>query len=201
MAISLQRVTGPALADHLEPLARLRIRVFRDYPYLYDGSATYERRYLETYTASPDAIAVLAIDETLPPDERIVGASTGLPMAHEGDAFRLPVERAGLDPARVFYCGESVLLPAYRGRGVYRAFFTAREDHARALRGLDWIGFYAVARPPDHPLRPAGYLPLDPVWRRYGYTPRPDIVARFAWKDVDQASETSHEMTFWLKRV
>jgi GNAT superfamily N-acetyltransferase len=122
-------------------------------------------------------------------------------MAHEGGQFRQPLEDAGLDPARVFYCGESVLLPAYRGRGLYRGFFAAREDHARTLGGFQWISFCAVIRPPDHPLRPSGYRPLDETWRRYGYTPRPELVARFAWKDVDQPAETDHDLVFWLKRL
>lgn len=201
MAITLKTVTGHALTEHLDTLARLRIQVFREYPYLYDGSAEYEQRYLKTYAASPASVAVLAIDDALRPGENVVGASTGLPLVRDSGPFRLPFEHAGMDPARVFYCGESVLLPTYRGRGLYRGFFTAREDHARALGGYDWIAFCAVVRPDDHPLRPAGYQALDPVWQRFGYAPRPNLVASLAWKDIDQPTETEHDLAFWLKRL
>src|SRR5512139_4005554 len=129
--MEIRTVSGEALVAAIPALARLRMTVFRDYPYLYDGSEAYEAEYLRTYTASGAAMAVLALE-----DGAIVGASTGIPMAHETAAFREPFTRLGLDPAQIFYCGESVLLPAYRGRGLYRAFFAGREAWARALGGF-----------------------------------------------------------------
>jgi len=47
-AIEIVRVTGADLERWISELARLRIRVFRDWPYLYDGDADYEARYLRT---------------------------------------------------------------------------------------------------------------------------------------------------------
>ena len=36
-AITLQSLSGAALLPHLDEVAKLRIAVFRDWPYLYDG--------------------------------------------------------------------------------------------------------------------------------------------------------------------
>ena len=194
--MKLATVTGEALRRHIPDLARLRIAVFREYPYLYDGSEAYESRYLATYTASGRAMAVLAYD-----GEQVVGASTGIPLLAEDDAFRAPFERLGIPPSSVFYCGESVLLPAWRGKGIYREFFSRREAYAQALAGIRRIGFCAVTRPADHPLRPADWEPLDAVWRHFGYAPDERLATTYAWKDIDQTETTSHPMQFWMKQL
>ena len=41
--IATRILTGDAVAGALDDLARLRIAVFRDWPYLYDGDVAYER--------------------------------------------------------------------------------------------------------------------------------------------------------------
>ena len=53
---------GQAIAPYIDDLAQLRITVFREFPYLYDGTTEYEARYLQTYLNSVDSIAVLALD-------------------------------------------------------------------------------------------------------------------------------------------
>ncbi len=78
-------VRGAALEPWLEHVAALRIRVFRDFPYLYDGSLAYEANYLRTYVESDTAVCVLALA-----GERVVGASTGLALSDETEAFRRP---------------------------------------------------------------------------------------------------------------
>ncbi len=98
---------------------------------------------------------------------------------------------AGFDIASIFYCGELVLDPAYRGHGLGHRFFDLREAHARALGGFHSITFCAVVRPPDHPLRPAEYRPLDAFWRKRGYAPVDGLIASFSWKDIDQAGATN----------
>ena len=194
--MEIRTVSGEELVAAIPALARLRMTVFRDYPYLYDGSEAYEAEYLRAYSASGTAMAVLARE-----GEAIVGASTGIPLAHETAAFREPFARLGLDPARIFYCGESVLLPAYRGRGIYRAFFRGREDWARMLGGFTQICCGAVERPADHPLRPRDYVPLDAAWRHFGYAPEPGLTMQLAWKDIDRDAGTEHTMRFWFKAL
>lgn len=192
--IWIQCFTGERLAGYIPDLARLRITVFRDFPYLYDGTAEYEERYLRTYTASPASVVVIAFD-----GDRPVGASTALPLADETPAIQQPFREAGIEPRRVFYLGESVLLPAYRGRGVGVRFFAEREAHARALGGFDWYAFCAVERPADHPRRPSEYVPLDAFWGRRGYHRHPGLRTSFSWRDIDEPQESEKPMVFWLK--
>ncbi|MBY6002436.1 GNAT family N-acetyltransferase [Salipiger bermudensis] len=188
-------LTGAALDAALDDVARLRIAVFRDWPYLYDGDLAYERAYLQTYRDSPGAVLVGAFD-----GDRLVGAATGTPMEDHSDDFASAFAETGLDLSRIFYCAESVLLPGYRGRGVGHRFFDLREAHARAL-GRTCSAFCAVQRPADHPLRPADYAPLDPFWRKRGYEPLDGAPAHFRWKDIDQPTETDHSLQFWIKSL
>ena len=193
--IRVERLTGRALAEALGDVARLRIEVFRAWPYLYDGDAAYEEAYLQTYRDSEDAILVGAFDA-----DRLVGASTGTPMADHAEDFAAAFADQDVPLSDIFYCAESVLLPDYRGQGIGHAFFDAREEHARAL-GHRYSAFCGVQRPKDHPLRPDDYQPLDPFWRKRGYAPLEGAVARFAWKDIDQAQETDHPLQFWMRRL
>lgn len=189
-------LSGSAIAPYLADLARLRISVFREFPYLYDGTEEYEARYLQTYLNSPASIAVLVLD-----GEKIVGASTGLPMAHEEVDFQKPFITHGFNPQTLFYCAESVLLPEYRGRGLYKTFFQGREDHARQLGGFTHLTFCGVERPADHPLRPARYTPLDTIWRRFGYEQHPELRTTYTWKDINEVAESPKPMVFWVKTL
>lgn len=193
--LRIAALTGAALAEALPGLAALRITVFRAYPYLYDGDAGYEERYLAAYAASPGAIVVGAYD-----GPALVGAATGAPMEDHAAEFAAPFAAAGHDLGQIFYCAESVLLPAYRGRGVGHAFFNAREAQARRL-GRSLACFSAVVRPGDHPARPADYAPLDPFWAKRGYAPAPGLVANYRWREVGDQDETDHPMQFWLRRL
>jgi GNAT superfamily N-acetyltransferase len=192
-AIRIERATGAGIARYLDALAALRIAVFREYPYLYDGSLAYERDYLASYTGSPASVVVVACD-----GDRVVGASTALPLTLHSDGVVPPLAGAGFDPGAVYYFGESVLEPAYRGRGLGSRFFEERERRAREL-GFAFAAFCAVERPADHPQRPPGYQPPGALWRRHGFERRPDIVGTFAWRDLGAAEDTAKPMVFWIK--
>lgn len=186
-------VTGAALEGALPRLAELRTEVFRAFPYLYEGDPDYEVSYLRAYAADAGAVVVGAWD-----GETMVGAATGAPMAGQHAEWAEPFRARGYDLSEIFYCGESVLLPDYRGRGVGRAFFDWREAQARAL-GARLSCFCAVIRAEDHPLTPPGYQPLDGFWRKRGYAPAPGLVARFRWREIGAAEESEHMLQFWLR--
>ena len=194
--VTIERLAGDRLRERLPDLARLRIEVFREFPYLYEGSQAYEERYLRTYADTDDSVVVGALD-----GGRVVGAATALPLRHEPEALTRPFAERGIPTDQVFYFGESVLLPEYRGRGVGVAFFREREAAALARPEVRWAAFCAVVRPSDHPRRPDGHVPLEAFWRRRGYGKVEGMVGQIAWRDLDEAAETLKPMQFWTKRL
>ncbi|TMV15308.1 GNAT family N-acetyltransferase [Arenibacterium halophilum] len=195
MSAALRVLTGAALDGALEDVARLRIAVFCDWPYLYDGDLAYERDYLDRFRSSAGAVVVGAFDGT-----RLVGAATGAPLSDHAADFAEAFDDSGLNIGNIFYCAESVLLPEWRGQGLGHGFFDHREAHARWL-GLSRAAFCSVLRPPDHPLQPSDYQPLDGFWRKRGYAPLPGVIARFRWRDVDQPQETEKSLQFWSRQL
>ena len=193
MSLTVRPLTGAEVASALDDLAALRITVFAAFPYLYDGDVAYEADYLREFAAASDGVLVAAFDGA-----RIVGAATASPMAAQKPEFQAPFAARGLDVARLFYFGESVLLPDYRGRGVGHDFFDHREQQARRC-GANAACFAAVTRPSDHPARPAGYQPLDPFWRKRGYAPMPGFVTELAWKEHGEAGDSLKPMQYWLR--
>lgn len=191
MTVAIRPLTAGEIEAALPALGRLRIAVFHEWPYLYQGSEAYERDYVRAFAAATDAVLVAAFD-----GDAIVGAATASQMAAQDPE----VLACFPEPRGHFYFGESVLLPGYRGRGIGHAFFDHREAHARAC-GARVAAFCGVVRPPDHPLRPADFRPLDAFWRGRGYAPVPGLVTQFEWKDIGEADETPHPMQFWTRAL
>lgn len=192
-SLVVRSFTGAEASVYLKDLARLRIEVFREFPYLYDGDMAAELEYLHAFFAAPDAVLVLAFD-----GNEVVGASTGLPMAHETPNIQAPFLQNGYDIGKVFYYGESVLRKSYRGSGLGVAFFEHRETHARRLGRFEWVCFCGVIRPENHPRRPADFIPLDAFWQKRGFE-RTEMVCTISWKDLDEASESPKALRFWRK--
>ena len=186
---------GPEISPWLEQVARLRLAVFRDWPYLYEGEMGYERDYLAAYARSADSVFVLAFD-----DGQVIGASTGLPLADETASFQQPFLSAGLAVEPVFYFGESVLLAPYRGRGLGHAFFDHREAHARSLGRFQCTAFCAVDRQVDDERRPPVHRGNEAFWHKRGYQRQPGMTMQLAWEEVGRG-EVMHPLTFWTRTL
>lgn len=195
MTLAIRALTGSDLDRFLPDVARLRMQVFRDWPYLYEGSFEYEHRYLQSYRDSAGAILVGAFDGS-----SLVGVATGTPMEDHADDFARAFEGTGYALGDIFYCAESVLLPEYRGKGIGHAFFDEREAHARRL-GRRYAAFCAVVRPDNHPLKPIGYRPLDLFWRKRGYEMLPGVFAEFQWTDINQKEQSRKKLQFWIREL
>ena len=171
--LRFETMSGGALSTFLPELARLRITVFREWPYLHAGDLAYEERHLHTYVDAQDSIIVLARDD----------------------------DAASHCVGEIFYLAESVLLPAYRGHGAGVAFFEHREAHARACGCFRYCCFCAEDRPPGHLARPADHVSLNAFWQRRGYRIQPTLTTHVRWREIGEAHESPKPMTFWIKAL
>lgn len=194
--LKFHRLSGHEARTYADALATLRLKVFWDFPYLYEGSAEYEKKYLETYFKAKHSFILLVED-----NGTIIGATTGILASEEEENFRQPFEDAGLNPEEVFYFGESVLLPEYRGQGIGKKFFEEREAYARSLHFIKHLSFCAVVRPEAHPMKPDYYKPLDSFWRSQGFEKVPGLVTTYEWKDRGDDQQTKKPMQFWKKEI
>jgi GNAT superfamily N-acetyltransferase len=193
--LRLERLQGPAIATRLRSLAELRICVFREWPYLYDGTIDYETQYLGTYVRSSRSLAVVAWS-----DDHCVGATTVVPLTEAEPQVQQPFLDQGCRLDKIAYFGESLVLKEFRGNGLGQRFFEAREAHAQSL-GLTLCTFCAVDRPGDHPSRPANYIPNDDFWGRRGYRRVATLKAQLTLQDVGDDAPSSKALTFWCSAV
>jgi GNAT superfamily N-acetyltransferase len=195
MTVRLETRVGNDIAPYLMALAALRIEVFREYPYLYDGTLEYEQQYLRTYAASDHALFVLALL-----GEQVIGCATAVPLLAESEGITSGFARHGFEAAKVLYFGESVLRAEYRGQGLGHKFFDAREAHARNL-GLTMCAFCAVDRSPDDARRPQAYRPLHAFWQARGYRQHESLHAVIDWREVGELEARAHRLSFWLRHT
>ncbi|MET0254489.1 MAG: GNAT family N-acetyltransferase [Luteibacter sp.] len=189
---------GEGILPVVDELAGLRIAVFRDWPYLYEGDREYERDYLAAYAASPRSVCVVARDIVT---GEAVGASTGVPLADDGETLHAPFIARGMSLDEVFYFGESVLLPPWRGRGAGHAFFDAREAHARVAGDFRRTAFCSVRRDPLDPRAPAAYRGNDAFWRGRGYRPVDGMHCTLSWRECDAPMSTPHVLDVWMREL
>jgi GNAT superfamily N-acetyltransferase len=193
MSLSYLTKTGAAIETVFDDLAKLRIAVFRDFPYLYEGSTEYEKEYLKTYANSERAFLFAVYD-----GDEMVGATTCIPLTDETHEVRAPFEHAGYAIDSIFYFGESILLPPYRGLGLGHRFFDEREKHADSFGTFKTTCFCSVERI-NHPAEPDDYRPNDAFWIKRGYKKVPDLQATMEWPDIGESVSTPKTMIFWMR--
>lgn len=185
-------LSGEQVTEIIPQLGELRIRVFYDFPYLYEGDLEYEKKYLKIYTKDSRSIVHGVFD-----DEKLVGATTGMPLIYETEEVRKPFRESGMDENRIFYFGESILLEKYRGHGLGHLFFDIREKHALG-NGFETTVFCSVIRPDNHPLKPENYRPNDVFWLKRGYE-KQAFSCEMSWRDRGDDTETTKQLQFWMK--
>ncbi|SEH06863.1 GNAT family N-acetyltransferase [Candidatus Venteria ishoeyi] len=198
-SFKIQTVTGTEALAYVPAVARLRVEIFHDFPYIYEQSVDYEEKFLGIiYANAPNCLFVLVYD-----GKELVGASTARPLAHplKTDGVEQLFATQGYNPDEVFYFSDSVLRKNYRGQGLGVRFFVEREAHARSFGTFKHTCFCAVQRAENHPLRPKSYVPLDNFWRKRGYHKAENLQTQFTWKDIDQAQSSKKTMQFWLKTL
>lgn len=195
--IAYKKIQGSEIEKWLEPLASLRIEIFKEWPYIYHGNMDYERNYLNRYAQTKSAFVSMAFVGS-----EIVGATTGIPLSEEShDEIVTPFLKNGFRQDEIFYFGESVLKKQFRGRGIGSDFMQHREQFARTFQNITTLSFCAVQRSDDHPLKQKDYQSLDSFWKSRGFQPQVHMRSEFSWRDLDKDHETMKTMVFWIKKI
>lgn len=192
-ALRTVHLVGKEIQEILPELGALRIQVFRDFPYLYEGNLAYEENYLQIYTSSEESIVVGIYD-----DNRLIGATSGMPLKHETTEIQKAFISTDISVETVFYFGESILLPNYRGNGLGHLFFDKREQHAIDL-GYTTTAFCSVIRPENHPFKPSEYRDNSAFWIKRNYLPQDEMICQMSWLDRGETEETVKDLQFWIK--
>jgi len=194
--LKYKKYTGRTIEEILSPIADLRITIFRDFPYLYEGTHEYEMHYLQTYVNSEKAMAFTVWD-----GNQMVGACTCIPLAEETEDVQKPFIEKDLPVETIFYFGESLLMKPYRGLGIGHRFFDEREQHSASFQTYSDTYFCSVIRHENHPLKPDDCYPNDVFWTKRNYKKVPDLTCRMSWKDIEEKEESYKELVFWHKSL
>ena len=192
--IHVRSFTGAGLKPYIHSVAKLRMEVFRDYPYFEEADLERETQYLKKLASCKESIGVLIFDNTT-----LVGASLGHPLNIEEDSVLRPFKDKKMDIDSFFFFGDSALLKHYRGRGIGHHFFDAREAHVHHYKKFKHICFCVLDCPEPDPQKPKDYIPLNDFWRKRGYIYYPDMKCHLSWKQIGEAHPTEKQMGFWIK--
>lgn len=191
--ITEQLLSGATIANVLDDLATLRLEIFREYPYLYEGRREDECNYLGSYAKAPDACVILAYDGST-----IVGAATGMPLIHEDAQLRDAFAGTALPLDKIYYVGELLFRPAWRNAGLGRKLLARLENHICSLGSYRTLTCATVEHPDDHPLRQPDYIPITRFLARTGFARLTDVTTHFMWQETDGVKR-DHSMQFWIK--
>jgi GNAT superfamily N-acetyltransferase len=187
---------GSEIGTVFDDLAKLRIAVFRSFPYLYEGSVEYEKTYLQTYVDSDKSFLFAVYD-----GKEMVGATTCVPLIDEMPEIKNPLHEKGYSIEKIFYFGESILLKDYRGKGLGHRFFDEREGHARSFGTFEKTCFFSVLREEDHPAIPHDYRTNDAFWQKKGYEKHSEIQSKIEWPDIGEGKSTAKTLVCWMKNL
>ena len=76
-------------------------KIYREYPYLYNGDDKDYEAYLETYANAKDAIICVAFDGS-----KVIGLAAAMPMSETRKIFQQPLLDHKFDLNSLFYLGE-----------------------------------------------------------------------------------------------
>lgn len=190
---SIKTLKGREILPYIKDLANLRMELFREYPYRYDGSLEYERDYLNTYINSNDATMIVAFY-----GDKVIGASTGIQLEHEVEPLKMAYNDENL--TKLFYVGELLIKPKHRASNIFIPILKALREAARSHQCNKMI-FCVIDRPENDPKKPKDYLPLDKLWTYFNCKKNPSKSATLYWKEIDEKDESPKKLIFWERKI
>lgn len=194
--VELKVFQGSKLASHMQKMVELGMIVFREYPYLYEGTLSIGMSAHKPYLLAEDSLLVVA-----EVGNQFIGAIIGLPVAESMEEIKQIFLDHQILMDGVYYLGEIILLKEYRSKGIGHAMLQMFENAVGDLGEYRKIIFCEVDRSNSDIKRPSDYKPLNPFWEKRGYIKDQNLVTNFAWPEIGDQEKTNHPMVFWSKDI
>jgi GNAT superfamily N-acetyltransferase len=192
--MNFQIARGREIQKYINDIAVLRITVFREYPYLYDGDMPTEVDYLSGYSSSKNSVLIFVKD-----GEKTVGAVSGKPLADMEELLLVPFAQHHLSVQDIFYLGEIMLLKEYRGKGIGYQLYRKFEDVVKQKKQYQKMAIAEIGRQDQDPRKPKNYIPGRVFWQRLGYIEYPEMIIQVLYKETDNAENIPHSLIYSLK--
>jgi len=194
--VTIQPLIGEQINKHIDEFAHLRINIFKNYPYLYDGNINYEKEYLKVYLQSQNSVLIGAFY-----NNELVGGATAILLQDSYPEVQQLFLAQNYNINNMVYFGESVLLDRFQNSGIGHKFFINRELFALSYKNVSYTTFCYVNRKNDN-LKPNTYNEhkLHNLWNTHRYIEDNSLTTYFAWQDIGDSIETQKPMQFMLKK-
>jgi len=190
--------------EQMKPLlpfvANLRVNIFRNYPYLYDGNIAEEMENLEKYAQHNNSALAIAYCNETP-----VGFLCGSDLMHYSVHFENSIEdlfkSGNLHAKNYYYCADIIILPEHRGKYLAPQLFDAIENYAQQ-KGYT-ASCFITEHHENHPLKPHDHKSLVPLWNNLNYQ-KSALITYATWQTYQldgTIKSEQHPLIFWLKTL
>lgn len=200
MTFRIEVFKGAEAAPYIRSLSEMRLKVFCEFPFLYVGNMETDLVYTQMFSASSQGMLVVAFE-----GDTIVGIRSGMPVRDEkvkplSERRCRRLEAYGIKAKEYYYCGEIIVAPAFRKKGIATQLMGKFIEEVKVLGFPGMVAITSI-RPSHHPLRPQTYFEGDTFLSKYGFIKSPVIfTAQYPTRQPDgSVKKQQNKLICWIK--
>lgn len=200
MTITVEIHVGKDAAEYIDYVSQLRIDIFKEYPYLYEGELEYEKQYMHGYTT--DKKSMIAVAKV---NGELAGVSTGIPLISDSEIVadaKNVFAKQNVEVGDYYYYGEVIVLPKFRGHGITTKLYSEQNQLIQEW-GFKHVCILTVVREENHSLKPKDYKSPDGMWKHLGFF-RNDLTIDYHWPTIHpdkSVKDVNNTLEFWTKNL
>jgi GNAT superfamily N-acetyltransferase len=193
-SIRIETFRGKEITPHIDEIVNLWSKIYRDYPYLYDGEDAIYKAHLSGYAKLNDSIICVVFD-----NKKAVGLAIGIPLTQTREIYQEVFLEKGYELQSIFYLSEFGLQPDYRGKGVEEKMYQKIEDFVLQNGKFKMICFWEINNSLISPQKRSGYVPKEKFWNQLDFTRHKELSFHVHWTNINAKEKTPHLATYWIK--
>ncbi len=191
--IKLEILHGHEIAPHVKEIVQFVNKVYRNYPYFYNGDDAGYEAYLESFPNLGNVVVCLAFEV-----KEIVGIAVGLPMPKR-NVYQKPLLEHDYDLKELFYLGEFGLKPELQGKGIELTMYQNIENVANKSGQFKKICFWEIENTLGQ--KATSYFPKDNFWKQLNFIWHPELNFQIFWTNIGDTKESAHKAVYWMKNL